>query len=60
MKHFVMYNDSEALWCYEEEAYEKLTMGWTLHAVAYDEKTADELAEETQYSFLNVYSLTCL
>jgi hypothetical protein len=49
MTHFVMYNSSDVIWCYEEEAFEKLTLGWTIHAVADDETTADKLVEEACY-----------
>jgi hypothetical protein len=49
MKHFVMYNSNDVIWCYEEEAFKKLTLGWTIHAVSYDEATADKLAEEACY-----------
>lgn len=49
LKHYVMYNKSEVIWCYEEEAYEKLAMGWKIHAVTDDENTADTLTEEACY-----------
>lgn len=48
-KYFVVYNSSEVIWCYEEEAYEKLVMGWRFYAVAANEKTADFLVEEACY-----------
>lgn len=48
-KYYVMYNDSEVIWCWEEEAFEKLSIGWKLYAVAYDEKVADQLCEEACY-----------
>jgi hypothetical protein len=45
-KHFVIYNSTDVIWCYEDEAFEKITIGWTLHAVTTDEKTADKLCDE--------------
>ncbi|MCY8386520.1 hypothetical protein MOC78_03380 [Bacillus inaquosorum] len=48
-KYFVMYNSTDVIWCYEEEAFEKLTAGWTIHAISYDEKSADKLVEEACY-----------
>ncbi len=48
-KFYVMYNESEVIWCWEEEAFDLLTRGWLIHAIANDETTADKLAEEACY-----------
>ncbi|GGP14220.1 hypothetical protein [Oceanobacillus neutriphilus] len=48
-KYYVMYNSTDVIWCWEEEAFEKITMGWKLYAVANDEETADAFCEEACY-----------
>ncbi|WP_168156642.1 hypothetical protein [Oceanobacillus sp. E9] len=48
-KYYVMYNSNDAIWCWEKEAFEKMTMGWKLHAIAHSEEQANELTEEACY-----------
>lgn len=48
-KYFVVYNSSVAYWCWEDEALDLVTKGWTLHAVTTDEAAADRLAEDACY-----------
>jgi hypothetical protein len=47
--YYVIYNSSDAIWCYQDEAFEKLTTGWTLHAITDNEEKADQLTEECCY-----------
>lgn len=48
-RYYVMYNSTDSIWCYEDEAFEKLVIGWTLYAISYSEGEADLLAEEACY-----------
>lgn len=48
-KYYVIYNSSEVIWCWEEEAYEKLSKGWKLYAIAETEEVADQFCEEACY-----------
>lgn len=49
MKYYVIYNSSDVIWCYREEAFEKVTMGWTIHAIVDSESKAEKFAEEACY-----------
>lgn len=49
MKYFIVYDPSNAYWCWEEEAHELKRKGWTIYAVTDNERTADELAEKACY-----------
>jgi hypothetical protein len=48
-KYYVMYNSSEAIWCFQDEMFEKLALGWVLHAYTNNEAAADKLVEECCY-----------
>ncbi|MFS0562598.1 hypothetical protein AB1K91_17870 [Terribacillus sp. 179-K 1B1 HS] len=48
-KFYVMRNDHEVIWCWEEEAFDKLTHGWSLYAIADSEDSADKMCEEACY-----------
>lgn len=49
MKYYVMHNDTDVIWCWQNEAFEKLTTGWTLFGIADSEQEADILCEEACY-----------
>ncbi|WP_162986432.1 hypothetical protein [Virgibacillus sp. Bac332] len=48
-KYYVIYDSGVVIWCWQEEAFEKMTMGWTLYGIANSEKEADILCEEACY-----------
>ena len=47
LKYWVVYNDFEAYWCYQDEAYRLIKeQGWKLHGISNDEKIAELMLSE--------------
>lgn len=45
LKYWVVYNESEAFWCFAEEAIELIKKGWKLLGISNNEILADQMLE---------------
>lgn len=48
-KYYVIYSLSEVIWCWEDEAFQKMSEGWKLYAITDTEKEAEQFCEEACY-----------
>lgn len=47
MQQYILYSNSEVVKCEKDLAFDLITKGWILYAIADDDQMAAELMEET-------------